>query len=383
MNELPQGASRDVIALLFGHPDPSTLMTPEFQQVVQTVMAKPHSFTALQYGNEQGTVALIQYLVEKLNREQGLSLTPANLMITTGSTGAVDMTARLFGQGGVVIVEAPTYADTLHVFRDHHVDLRSVPMEDKGLLTTELELLLARLSAEGKPPRILYTIPNFHNPTGITTVVERRQEILRLAERYGFLIVEDDVYRDLGFSQSTPPSYYALSGGRNVISVGSFSKTLAPGLRLGWIAATPEIITSCVNSGVVQMGGGANPFAAQMVAEFCTSGNWEAHIARLQALYQRRCETMLAALDRYMSAGITWTRPDGGFFLWITLPETIFAQDVKRVGLEHGVSLTAGGGFFVNPADGAHSLRLAFSYASLEDLDRGVQILADVIRSVS
>jgi 2-aminoadipate transaminase len=383
MEAFVQGTGKGMISLLFGHPDPSTLMTPEFQAAVQSLLHQPQSFHALEYGNEQGTPALLQFLVEKLNREQTLALTAENIMITVGSTGAMDMIARLYAKpNGVVIVEAPSYADTLRVFRDHQIDLFSVPMDEHGLLTTELEKLLLHLQVQGKLPQFLYTIPNFHNPTGITASLERRHEVIQLARQYGFTIVEDDVYHDLAFEGSAPPSYYALTGGQQTISVGSFSKTLAPGLRLGWMVAAPDVIQAGVNSGVMQMGGGANPFAAHIVTEFCCAGHLERHVASLQQLYQRRCAVMLSTLDRFMPPGVRWTHPAGGFFLWIYLPQTIDAQDVKRKTLELGVVLAAGNGFFVNSTDGSHNLRLAFSYASTEDMEKAIQILGDVIRSL-
>lgn len=381
--EFAQGVAQNVISLLFGHPDPTTLMTPEFQHAVQVVLTQPYAYRALQYGAEQGTPALIDFLVEKLNRDQGLSLTSQNVMITAGSTGAVDMIARLYAKsGGVVIVEAPSYTDSLHVLRDHGIDLHSVPMDEKGLVTGDLENLLQKLQADGKSPKMLYTIPNFHNPTGITASLERRHEVIRLAKQYGFLIVEDDVYHDLSFKDDVPPTYYALTGGDQVVSIGSFSKTLVPGLRLGWMVAAPDIIENCVNSGVMQMGGGSNPFAAQIVAEYCCAGAWEEHIKSLRTVYEKRCAVMLDALSRYMPPDVKWTHPTGGFFLWIYLPEHIFAQDVKRNALEKGVSLAGGSGFFVNPDDGAHNLRLAFSYALPQDIEKGIQILSDVIKGL-
>ena len=164
---LPQGISAQSISLRLGHPDPSTLATPDFQEAVRRVMASPEASHALAYGNEQGNVDLIDYLVGRINREQGLALQPENLTITAGSTHAVDMIARLYTkEGGAVIVEAPSYVDSLHVFRDHGVKLYGVPVNDDGIIASALETLLKQLASEGIQPDLLYTIPNFHNPTG-------------------------------------------------------------------------------------------------------------------------------------------------------------------------------------------------------------------------
>jgi 2-aminoadipate transaminase len=379
-NDLGQGMLHNTIPLLFGHPDPATLFPPELHQAMQRLISSPRAYTALQYGPEQGTQSLIDYLVAKINREQGLSLQPGNLMIVAGSTHAVDMLARLYaGPSGLVLVEAPTYVDAIHIFRDQQIELCSIPTDESGLIPDELEKRVASLTSNGKTPGMLYTIPNFHNPTGTTLPEERRLEIIRLARHYGFLIVEDDVYRDLSFEGAVPASFYALTNGQQVASIGSFSKTLAPGLRMGWLVGSEDVIQRCINCGTMQMGGGANPFVANMLAEYCRSGHWEKHIVDLQSLYKGRRDVVLSALSRYMPADVKWTHPMGGFFIWLTLPEQVLARDVKRLALQEGVILAAGEGFFVHPAEGEHHLRLAYSCATPADIDTGIRILAQVI----
>src|SRR5438034_3692139 len=223
--------SRNIIPLSLGHPDPETLLTAELHNAMLQVINSPDAYTTLQYGAGQGPQGLINFLVEKINREQGLTLQPGNLMVIAGSTHGVDMLARLYAKsGGVVLVEAPTYVDAIHVFRDHHVELCSIPMDEDGLIPSELEKQLVQLHSRGTFPSMLYTIPNFHNPTGSTLPEARRVEIIRIAQQYGLLIVEDDVYRDLSFEGAVLASYYALANGKQVFSIGSFSKTLAPGL---------------------------------------------------------------------------------------------------------------------------------------------------------
>src|SRR5713226_3769421 len=293
-NDLPQGTTPNTIPLLFGHPDPATLLTPELRNAMQHVISSPQSYSALQYGTEQGSQSLINFLLEKIKREQGLSLQPGNLMVVAGSTHAVDMLARMYVKpGAVVLVEAPSYTDALHIFRDHHIELCSIAMDEYGLIPGALEKQLAWLYESGKFASFLYTIPNFHNPTGSTLTADRRREIIKLADHYGFLIVEDDVYRDLSFEGAVPASFYALAGGEQVLSIGSFSKTLAPGLRLGWLLGTEDAIQHCVNCGTSQMGGGANPFVAQIVAEYCQSGHWQKHILHLQSLYKMSGDVVL------------------------------------------------------------------------------------------
>jgi DNA-binding transcriptional MocR family regulator len=380
--DLPQGTTPHTIALRLGHPDPTTLLTPELRAAMYQVIGAPQAAAALQYGAEPGVQGLREALVEKINREQHLSVQVEHLMIVAGSTHAVDLLARLYGRSaGVVLVESPTYADALHVFHDHQLEVCAVAMDEEGLIPSALEQQVARLRARGKTPAFLYTVPTFHNPTGRTLPEARRVEILRIAESAGFMIVEDDVYRDLSFEGRVPASFYALARGRQVVSVGSFSKTLAPGLRLGWLLSEAEIVQRCVECGTTQMGGGANPFVAHMVAAYCRGGAWEPHIQRLHALYKTRRDCALAALSQYMPAGVTWTHPAGGFFVWLTLPAHVLAREVKRLALEQGVEVAAGEGFFAQPEEGARHLRLTYSCASPDDIETGIRVLARVIQA--
>ncbi len=375
---VPQGTAANAISLLLGHPDPATLLTPEFRDAASRVLGSPDALRGLQYGIEQGNPALIEFLVANLQREQGIPLSAEQMMIVAGSTHAVDMIARLYTRpGDAVIVEAPTYADALHIFRDHGAALYSVPLDDGGVIVVEFSALLQRLAASGKTPRLFYTIPSFGNPSGVTLAAERRPAIIQLARQYGMKIVEDDVYRQLAYDAQPPASFFAQAS--DVFHIGSFSKTLAPGLRLGWLLASPSGIQRFVSCGTTQMGGGASPLSAQIVAEYCRLGYWEPHVSRLRDLYRMRRDRLLAALDHSMPSGVRWTRPAGGFFVWVTLPPGVYGQDVKRQALERGVMVAAGEGYFVNPADGAHHLRLTFSFAPPDDLDAAVRILSEVI----
>jgi len=380
---LPQGILPGMISLVFGHPDASTLPVEDLCTSAGTVLQSPLSRSALAYGAEQGAPALIEYLMNKLNREEGLSLTHDNLMVVAGSTAAVDMIARLYdGRDGVVLVEAPTYHDALHVFRDHGVDLRGVPVDKEGLIVEALQEQLAALRQESKTPRLLYTVPNFQNPTGVTLTTARREAILELAREHGFLIVEDDVYRDLVLEGDVPPSFYALANGRGVLRIGSFSKILSPGLRVGWLIAEPEHIERCVECGVMQMGGGASPFAAHVVAEYCRAGHLEPHIVKLRQVYRQRCEVTLQALENHMPAGVTWTHPRGGFFVWLTLPEGIQIGLLRETARAQGVLFVPGPGFFAQ-GGGERNLRLAFSFVPLDEIERGVAILAQAIHTMT
>ena len=379
VQELPQGVLPGTISLIFGHPDATTLPVDDLHAAAEAVFSSPQARLALQYGPEQGSSTLIDYLVARLNGEEALGLTGEDLMIVPGSTYAVDMIARLYaGHDGVVLVEAPTYRDALQVFRDHSVDLHPVPVDDAGLIVEALEAQLSALRREGKPPRLLYTIPNFQNPSGVTLAAARREAILSLAREHGFLIVEDDVYRDLVFEGEVPPSFYALAGGRGVLRIGSFSKILAAGLRLGWLIAAPEHVQRCIHCGVLQMGGGANPFVAHLVAEYCRAGYLEPHIAQLRRVYRHRRDVTLAALANHMPPGVTWTHPRGGFFVWLTLPQGVHVDLLREAARQQGVLFVPGTGFYAH-GGGERNLRLAFSFVPPDEIERGVQILGRAI----
>jgi len=382
VQELPQGVLPGMISFIFGHPDATTLPVEDLHTAAEAVFRSPQARLALQYGPEQGSPVLIDYLVGKLNREEGLNLSHDNLMIVAGSTGAVDMIARLYARdGGVVLVEAPSYRDSVDAIRDHGADLRQVPIDEDGLDVEALEAQLAALHREGKMPRFLYTIPNFQNPSGVTLARARREAIITLAREQGFLVVEDDVYRDLFFEGDVPPSFYALAEGQGVLRIGSFSKIMAAGLRLGWLIAEREHIQRFVNCGAVQMGGGANPFVAHVVAEYCRAGCLERHIAQLRQIYRHRRDVTVTALEEYMPPGVSWTRPRGGFFIWLTLPEGICVESLRQAARQRGVLFSPGTGFFA-AGGGERNVRLAFSFVPPDELKEGIAVLAQTIREM-
>jgi 2-aminoadipate transaminase len=290
------------------------------------------------------------------------------------------MICRLFaGAGEGILLEAPTYKDAIHIFRDHKSELHPVEMDENGVIIEDMRETVERLSSEGNPPKLFYTIPNFQNPTGRITTEERRREILDLARRYGFIILEDDVYRDIAFEGNPPPSYFALADGCGVLRIGSFSKTLAPGLRLGWVVGETKDIDTLINCGTTEMGGGANPFVSHIVTCYLESGKWEAHILKLRKIYNDRCDIALNTLERTMPDGVQWTVPSGGFFLWITLPPCVTVSALQSASLEKKVVFSAGPDFFVDPEDGKHNFRLAYSFAEPDELEGGIRILAETI----
>ncbi len=384
LESAPQGVVAGSIPLFAGHPARDLLPLDGIQGAIDAIWRGEGATRLFNYGDEQGNPELIEFLVKRLRRGEGLEIGPENLMIIGGSTWGVDMISDQLTQAGdVLLVDAPSYRDALHIFHDHRLELRDVPIDEGGILIAEMERTLRELEAGRRAPKFYYVVPNFQNPSGITMPKDRRRAVIELSRRYGFVIVEDDVYCDIRFGDRLPPSFYALAGGENVLRIGSFSKTLAPGLRIGWLIGAADRIAAFVGSGLLTMGGGANPFTAAIVAQYCRSGAWEAHLRWLREQYRARRDIALAALESLMPASVTCTRPRGGYFIWLGLPSSLRVDDLAAAARERNVYFAPGTGFFVDPADGLHHLRLSFSFLPLEDLRAGIEILGDLIRQRS
>ena len=368
------------ISFIYGLPDPDTFPIHDLQRAADQVMReRPH--LALQYGPEQGYGPLIDYLRGKFLREEGLELERPQIMLSGGSAQALDHLCTIFSRpGDLVLVEAPTYHETLQLFRDHGLRPMQVDTDQRGLQVEALTKCLETLARRGERARFLYTIPNFQNPSGITLAGERRPGVLHLAERFDLLILEDDVYRDLAYEGEVPPSLFALDGGRRVLRIGSFSKILAPGVRMGWLMGPEGLIERLIGSGLRCMGGGANPLVANILAAYCQQGLLEPHIEHLRRIYRERRDVALEALGAHMPAGTGWTEPGGGFFIWLTLAGSLHASQVAQQARETGLLIPVGDPFFVEAPVSQH-LRLAFSYVAPEKIREGIEKLGDVLRA--
>jgi len=376
------GGPPGALSFYYGHPDPEAFPLAELHAAIDATLQR-HVPAALLYGPEQGPPLLLDVLCQKMRRDEGLELSREQVFITAGASQGLDLVCRLWARpGDAVLVEAPSYHEAIAVLRDYPVRLAAVPLDDQGLIVDALAERLRTLRAEDRHAAFLYTIPTFQNPSGVTMSAARRQALAALARAEGLCIVEDDVYRDLCYEGTVPPSLFELADGQSVLRLGSFSKTLAPGLRLGWVVAAPAAIARLADSGLRHSAGGANPFTAYVVAEFCCAGYLEPHVARLVARYRRRRNAMLEALAAAMPSGVTWTRPRGGFFVWLTLPAPLTAREVLAAAQAQGITFPPGDPFFAE-GGGEHHLRLPFSYVNSLDIIRGMDILGQAIRAVS
>ncbi|MGD9048859.1 MAG: PLP-dependent aminotransferase family protein [Anaerolineae bacterium] len=367
------------ISFLYGLPDSATFPVDDLRRAADQVLAE-RSELALQYGPEQGYGPLIDFLRNRLASTEGLALERPQIMLTGGSAQALDHMCTIFSRpGDVVLVEAPTYHETLQLFRDHGLRPLQITTDGDGLVPQALADRLRALEQQGERARLLYTIPNYQNPSGITLAAARRPEILALAERYDLLILEDDVYRDLDYEGHVPPSLFALDGGQRTMRIGSFSKILAPGVRLGWLMGPVGHIERLISSGLRCMGGGANPLVANILATYCRQGPFERHIEHLRHVYRERRDAMLVALRDHMPDGVTWTRPGGGFFIWMSLPSPYRAAEVATRARDVKLLIPVGDPFFAERPTGQH-LRLAFSYVTPDKIEAGIETLGQVVR---
>jgi len=296
-------------------------------------------------------------------------------MITSGGIDCMELIAKSYiDAGDVVVVEAPTYLGAIMAFRGYEADVRGVPVDADGLRVDAL----AELLAGGLRPKILYTIPDFQNPTGLTLSAPRRADLVALARRYGFLVVEDVAYRDLGFSQPPPPSLWSMAPDV-VVQAGTFSKIFCPGFRMGWAAGPAQIIGRLVvakqNSDQC-----AGALGQRMLEEYGRGGHLERQLVASRALYARRAALMARALAEHMPAGTTWTTPEGGFYIWLTAPDGVDTVALSAAARARKVAYVPGRPFY--PDDGgAAQIRLAYSRVADDVIDEGIRRIGDVLRT--
>ena len=366
------------ISFMFGLPDPKTFPVDDLRRCFDRVL-RENAALALQYGPEQGYGPLIDFFLERINRREKLDIARPNLMLTGGATQALDHICSLLTRAGdIVLVEAPTYRDSLQLFRNHGLRPIQVPMDEDGLRIDELCGRLKSLEEKGVKVRFLYTIPTYQNPTGCTLSKERRLALMDISEEWDLMIVEDDVYRDISFETIELPFLYSLDKGNRVLSIGSFSKIMSPGLRLGWLVGPEEHISSFIDSGIRLMGGGANPLVAIALSIYCETGLLEPHIDSIQNLYKRRKDVMLEALESSMPKSIRWTKPRGGFFVWVTLPDGKSSLEVVRDAKKASLWIQEGDPFFAEEPTGQH-IRLAYSYVEEHKIREGIAKLATLL----
>jgi 2-aminoadipate transaminase len=367
-----------------GLPAPDVFPVQRFEEACHKVLTE-QAASALQYGATEGYEPLRELIANNMAR-YGIKAKVENVLITSGSQQALDLIGKLFiNRGDRVLVEAPTYLGALQAFNVYGAEYESVPIDDNGLRTDLLEKPLR------SGPKFMYVLPNFQNPAGTTLSEGRRHELVLLADRYGIPIIEDDPYGQLRYEGEHLPPLVVLDRENlrrddgysigNVIYLSTFSKTLAPGLRLGWIVAPPEVISK-----LAQLKQGADlhtsTFTQFVAYEVARDGFLDKHVKLIRQIYRERRDVMLQALKEFFPPAVTWTHPHGGLFLWVTLPEGLDMKAIFNSALEQNVAFVPGDSFYANnPQEGSRHMRLNFSNAAPDEIREGIRRLAAAVKS--
>ena len=363
----------DLISFAGGFPDPLTFPRERASALLEEFAAAGES-AAFQYAPTRGLAGALDAVAGRLHALQGRRPAEDELVITSGAIEALELVGKSFlDRGDVVVVEGPTYLGAIQAFRSFEAELVAIPLDEYGLEVDELE----RRLADGLRPKLVYTIPDHQNPAGVSLSRERRELLVELARRYGFLIVEDVAYRELGFEDEAEPSLWSFAPDV-VLQAGTTSKTLFPGVRLGWAVAPAEVSAELV-SAKQNTDQCAGALGQRIFEEYVRRGWIDEQLAQSRVLYRRKCERMLAALERCMPDGTRWTVPKGGFFSWLTLPNGGDAGDLATRAVERGVAIVPGSLFF--PDDrGGDNVRLSFSLVDEAKVDGGIERLASLVR---
>lgn len=344
-----------------------------------------HCEESLQYAPPQGHPDLRAWLAGYMNAD-GCNLTAQNILIVNGAKHGLELICRLLlDEGDTIVVTRPTYFTAIPIFRSFGVQFMEARHDHDGLDVEELERALSHLRAEGhKLPKFIYNVVDFHNPTGVAMSLRRRQALLDLSARYDVAIVEDNPYRRVRFEGTPLPTLKALDAAGHVLHVGTFSKLIAPGLRVGWIAAHPNLIARLMQ---LKSDGGSNPLIQRIVLDFCRSEAFTAHTHRVQNTYREHRDRMITALQRELPQAVIDV-PEGGYYVWVTLPAGMNGDAVAREAARVGVNIIPGSKFFVQPGAAPwreqalprDHIRLSYSFATVEQIDEGVRRLATVCR---
>ncbi|MDO9486109.1 MAG: PLP-dependent aminotransferase family protein [Actinomycetota bacterium] len=369
-------ASRpEVVSLAGGMPFVQALNMDLMAETVSKLL-RERGAVALQYGSGQGDVGLREQILEVM-ADVKVSAHPDDIVVTTGSQMALDLVTRVFcDPGDVVLVEAPSYVGALGVFRAYECEVIHVAMDDEGLNPIALQEAISTLAAQGRKAKMLYTIPSFHNPAGVTQGQPRRAEILAIAQRAGVLLLEDDPYGLLGF-EGEPPAAIRSHDEEGVIYLGSFSKTIASGLRVGWAVAphgVREKLVLAAESAVLC----PSNYSQLTISEYLATQPWREQIKSYRELYRERRDALLESLEQLMPPGTTWTTPAGGFYSWLTLPNGLDAKAMLPRAVTALVAYVPGTGFYVN-GSGHENMRLSYCYPEPDRIREGVRRLAGVI----
>ena len=367
----------DIISFAGGLPAPETFPTEKLFEVVKEVLEEQGA-AALQYGATEGDNKLREQIAENY-RNDGFDITKENVLITTASQQGLDLLGKIFiNRGDKVFVGLPSYLGGLSAFNAYGADMVGIKFDEHGMRSDIIEEKLAKLKANNDMPKFIYVIPDFQNPAGVTIPDFRRKEILDIAKRYDVLIVEDSPYKEIRFEGKDQTSLYALDNTGHVINLGTFSKIFVPGFRIGWVIAHPDIIDKFV---MAKQGTDlcTSPFVQKISAKYIEKGYFGTNLKKTIKIYKEKKEVMIKAFEEYMPQGVTWTNPEGGLFLFVTLPEYMNADELFQKAIKKKIAFVKGSVFHCD-GSGQNTMRINFSFSSKENNIEGVKRLAQVIR---
>jgi len=360
----------DVISFGGGFPDITAFPVDQLKEVVMEVLEE-NALQALQYGETLGVKELREVLAQRY-RDQGMEVTYENFIITTSSQQAIDMLCQLLiNPGDTLVCGLPSYLGALQAFYAHRANPVGIPRDE------ELHSVVSALVTAGKKPKFIYAIPDFQNPSGVTMDMEQRNNVLEVAREFDLLVVEDSPYREIRFSGEPMPLIYSLDKEERTVLLGTFSKTFVPGFRLGWIMAPVNIIErlEIVKQSMDLCAPVFNQFIA---ARFMKKGYYDKNIERVKINYRNKRDSMIAAFEKYMPQGVTWTNPEGGLFLFVTLPEGYDSTELFKIAVKENVAFVIGEAFHCD-GSGKNTLRINFSYMEESRAEEGIRRLAGAI----
>jgi 2-aminoadipate transaminase len=368
-----------VISFGGGLPDSSLFPIQDIIDITREVL-ESKGYLALQYGPTPGEDEFLEALIAHMG-EFGDVAKKEQVCVTSSSQQGLDLLSLMFlDEGSPIIMELPSYLGGIQAFRRCGADMRGIPMDDKGMLIDRLERELDKWDKEGKKPRFIYAIPDYQNPSGITMSLDRREKLIKIAHQREIPLMEDSPYRELSFTGKVLPSLWTLSGGRGVMQLRTFSKILFPGMRMGWIVADQLFINKIIM--LKQSVDLCTPSFTQLIlAEYIKRGRMKQSIEKGIKRYQPKLSAMLSSLEKHMPKEVKWSKPTGGMFLWLTLPEKIDTKDIFMTAIEHNVAYVIGRPFHCDHS-GGNTMRLNYSFPSVEQIETGIKHLSEAIKEV-
>ncbi len=362
------------ISFAAGNPSPESFPISDIKRLTDDILTN-QPVTALQYGVTEGYTELRELVSRRLKTVYGIGSCDDDTIIVTGGQQGIELTCKVFcSEGDIVVCENPSFIGALNAFRSLGARLMGVPLCENGIDTAALEKILS----ENERVKLLYTIPSFQNPSGITSTLENRRAVYELARRYDIIIIEDNPYGDLRFTGEDVPTYKSFDSDGRVVYCGSFSKILSAGIRIGTLTANKEIVSKIVVAKQVE-DVHTNVFFQMVTAKFIKECDLDKHILKIRELYRHKATVMLEALDRYMPKDVSYTRPEGGIFLWCTLPEGIRLSDFVSLAAEKNVFVVPGTAFLPDESEPTRSFRLNYSMPSDSEIDKGIRLLAETV----